>query len=607
MQTYTTQMDAARKGIITPQMEIVAKKEYRTPEEIRQLVAEGKVAIPANKHHECLDPEGIGSMLRTKINVNLGVSRDCKDYNIEMQKVMSAVNMGAEAIMDLSSHGNTQPFRQKLTHECPVMIGTVPVYDSVIHYQRDLAELTAQDFIDVVRLHAEDGVDFVTLHCGITRKTIEQIRKHKRKMNIVSRGGSLVFAWMSMTGNENPFYEHFDEICEICAEHDVTISLGDACRPGCLADATDVCQIEELVRLGELTKRAWAHNVQVMVEGPGHVPLNQVAANMEVQKSICMGAPFYVLGPLVTDIAPGYDHITAAIGGAVAAMSGAAFLCYVTPAEHLALPNVEDVKQGIVASKIAAHAADIAKGIPHARDIDDKMGDARRVLELLNEKLPQHDYPEWKAWVFSHPEVPLKKDDVLHPHEILETIQAVTGGDAIVATDVGQHQMWCAQYYHFSRPGQFITSGGFGTMGFGLGAAMGAAVGNPGKVVVHCTGDGCFRMNCHELCTAEHYNIPVITVIFNNRTLGMVRQWQNLIYQKRFSQTDLDRGPDFVKLAEAYGIQGERAATQPEFEAAFRRAVAAGRPYLIECAIDKDAMVHPMVSAGAPVTDFILD
>ncbi len=274
-------------------MEVVAKKEYRTPEEIRQWVSEGKVAIPANKHHTCLNPEGVGSMLRTKINVNLGVSRDCKDYNIEMQKVMSAVNMGAEAIMDLSSHGNTQPFRQKLTHECPVMIGTVPVYDSVIHYQRDLATLTAQDFIDVVRLHAQDGVDFVTLHCGITRKTIDQIRKHKRKMNIVSRGGSLVFAWMCMTGEENPFYEYYDEILDICREYDVTISLGDACRPGCLADATDVCQIEELVRLGELTKRAWAHNVQVMVEGPGHVPLNQVAANMEVQKSICMGAPFY--------------------------------------------------------------------------------------------------------------------------------------------------------------------------------------------------------------------------------------------------------------------------------------------------------------------------
>lgn len=381
MDKYTTQMDAARKGILTPQMAAVAKKEHMPEEQLMKLVAEGKVAICANRHHTCLDPEGVGSMLRTKVNVNLGVSRDCKDYDIEMKKVMSAVKLGAEAIMDLSSHGDTRPFRRKLTSECPVMIGTVPVYDSVIHYQRDLSTLTARDFVDVVRLHAEDGVDFVTLHCGITRKTIEQIRKHKRKMNIVSRGGSLVFAWMSMTGEENPFYEYFDEILDICEEHDVTISLGDACRPGCLADATDVCQIEELVRLGELTKRAWDHNVQVMVEGPGHVPLDQVAANMEVQKSICMGAPFYVLGPLVTDIAPGYDHITGAIGGAVAAMSGAAFLCYVTPAEHLALPNVEDVKQGIIASKIAAHAADIAKGIPGARERDDRMAEARRALD----------------------------------------------------------------------------------------------------------------------------------------------------------------------------------------------------------------------------------
>lgn len=378
---YTTQMDAARKGIITPQMKIVAQKEYMEEEKLRQLVAEGKVAICANKNHKCLNPEGVGSMLKTKINANIGISRDCKDYDIEMQKVLSAVKLGADAIMDLSSHGNTEPFRKKFVEECPCMIGTVPVYDSVIHYQRDLATLTAKDFVDVVRLHAENGVDFVTLHCGITRKTIDQIKNHKRKMNIVSRGGSLVFAWMSMTGNENPFYECYDEILDICEKYDVTISLGDACRPGCLADATDVCQIEELVRLGELTKRAWAHNVQVMVEGPGHVPLNQVAANMEVQKTLCGGAPFYVLGPLVTDIAPGYDHITAAIGGAVAAMSGASFLCYVTPAEHLALPNVEDVKQGIIASKIAAHAADIAKGIPHARDIDDKMADARRELD----------------------------------------------------------------------------------------------------------------------------------------------------------------------------------------------------------------------------------
>lgn len=268
MRNYTTQMNAAKQGIITPEMKAVAKKEYRTEEEIRALVAEGKVAICANKLHKCIDPNGVGSMLRTKINVNLGISKDCKDYDIEMQKVMAAIDMGAEAIMDLSSHGNTQPFRKKLTSECPAMIGTVPVYDSVIHYQRDLATLTAKDFIDVVRLHAEDGVDFVTLHCGITRKTIEQIKKHKRKMNIVSRGGSLVFAWMSMTGEENPFYEYYDEILDICREYDVTISLGDACRPGCLADASDVCQIEELVRLGELTKRAWAKNVQVMVEVP---------------------------------------------------------------------------------------------------------------------------------------------------------------------------------------------------------------------------------------------------------------------------------------------------------------------------------------------------
>ena len=378
---YSTQMEAARMGIVTPELEAVAKKENRSVEELLPLMASGKMVIPANVNHKSLDPNGVGSMLKTKINVNLGISRDCKEYDIEMKKVMRAVDLGAEAIMDLSSHGNTQPFRQKLCAECPAMIGTVPIYDSVIHYQRDLGTLTAQDFIDVIRLHAQDGVDFVTLHCGITRKTIDQIKNGGRKMNIVSRGGSLVFAWMSMTGNENPFYEYYDEIVEICREYDVTISLGDACRPGCLADATDGCQIEELIMLGELTERAWKRDVQVMVEGPGHVPMDQIAANMKIQQTICKGAPFYVLGPLVTDIAPGYDHITAAIGGAIAAWQGAAFLCYVTPAEHLALPNVDDVHQGIIASKIAAHAADIAKGIPGARDQDDRMADARKVLD----------------------------------------------------------------------------------------------------------------------------------------------------------------------------------------------------------------------------------
>ena len=379
--TYSTQIEAARMGIVTPELETVAAKENRSVDELLPLLAEGKMVIPANIHHTSIDPNGVGGMLRTKVNVNLGISRDCKDYDIEMKKVMRAVELGAESIMDLSSHGDTQPFRRKLCTECPAMIGTVPVYDSVIHYQRDLNTLTAQDFLDVIRMHSEDGVDFVTLHCGITRKTIEQIKNGTREMNIVSRGGSLVFAWMTMTGEENPFYEYFDEIVEICREHDVTISLGDACRPGCLADATDNCQIEELIRLGELTDRAWARDVQVMIEGPGHVPMDQIEANMKIQETLCKGAPFYVLGPLVTDIAPGYDHITAAIGGAIATWSGAAFLCYVTPAEHLALPNVDDVHDGIIASKIAAHAADIAKGIPGARDQDDRMAKARRKLD----------------------------------------------------------------------------------------------------------------------------------------------------------------------------------------------------------------------------------
>ena len=320
-------------------------------------------------------------MLKTKINVNLGTSRDLTDLDMEYEKVSSAVDLGAEAIMDLSSFGDTQKFRRRLTAECPAMIGTVPIYDAVVYYHKPLIQITADEWIDIVRMHAEDGVDFMTIHCGINRDTVEKFKRNKRLMNIVSRGGSIIFAWMEMTGNENPFFERFDEILEICREYDVTLSLGDACRPGSIADGTDASQLSELIALGELTKRAWAKDVQVMIEGPGHMPLNQVAANMEIEKTLCYGAPFYVLGPIVTDIAPGYDHITSAIGGAVAAMSGASFLCYVTPAEHLRLPDLDDVKEGIISARIAAHAADIAKGVPGAADWDNDMSQARRQLD----------------------------------------------------------------------------------------------------------------------------------------------------------------------------------------------------------------------------------
>ena len=378
---YTTQMDAARKGIITKEMEIAAKKEQMDVNEMRELVAKGQVIIPCNKLHTSLDPNAIGSMLKTKINVNLGISRDCKDMDMEIEKVNNAVKMGAESIMDLSSYGDTRTFRKRLTKECPAIIGTVPIYDAVVYYHKPLKEITSQEWLDIVRMHAEDGVDFMTIHCGINKATAGRFKANRRLTNIVSRGGSIIFAWMEMTGEENPFYEHYDEILDICREYDITMSLGDACRPGCIKDASDISQIEELVTLGELTKRAWEKDVQVMVEGPGHMPLNQIAANMEIQKTICQGAPFYVLGPLVTDIAPGYDHITAAIGGAVAAASGASFLCYVTPAEHLRLPNLGDVKEGIIASRIAAHAADIAKGVKGATDGDNAMSTARKKLD----------------------------------------------------------------------------------------------------------------------------------------------------------------------------------------------------------------------------------
>ena len=335
--TFSTQMEAARNHQPTAEMKAVAAKEHLPEKVLMQLMAEGKVIIPCNKRHKSLSPNGVGAALKTKINVNLGTSRDMESVEMELEKVNSAVALGAEAIMDLSSFGDTRKFRQTLVQSCPAMIGTVPIYDAVVYYHKPLMQITSGEWIDIFRMHAEDGVDFMTVHCGLNRQTAERFKRNKRKMNIVSRGGSIMFAWMEMTGLENPFYERFDEILEICREHDVTLSLGDACRPGCLNDGTDAAQIEELIVLGELTKRAWEKDVQVMIEGPGHMPMNQIAANMEIQKTICHGAPFYVLGPIVTDVAPGYDHITAAIGGAIAAQHGAAFLCYVTPAEHLRL------------------------------------------------------------------------------------------------------------------------------------------------------------------------------------------------------------------------------------------------------------------------------
>ena len=374
-------MEAARRGIITSEMKAVAEKEHIEAEKLMGLLAEGRAIIPCNRLHTAISPNGLGSMLRTKINVNLGTSRDMTDLEMEFQKVRSAVEMGAEAIMDLSSFGDTRKFRRCLTEKCPAMIGTVPIYDAVVYYNKPLAQITAAEWIDIARMHAIDGVDFMTVHCGINRETAEKFKKNKRLTNIVSRGGSIIFAWMEMIGNENPFYERFDELLDICREYDVTLSLGDACRPGCIADATDASQIGELITLGELTKRAWARDVQVMIEGPGHMPLNQIAANMEIEKTLCHGAPFYVLGPIVTDVAPGYDHITSAIGGALAAANGAAFLCYVTPAEHLRLPDVDDVKEGIIAARIAAHAADIAKGVPGAADWDRDMSLARKKLD----------------------------------------------------------------------------------------------------------------------------------------------------------------------------------------------------------------------------------
>jgi phosphomethylpyrimidine synthase len=374
-------MDAAKKGILTSQMEQVLENEAISKADLMENVARGHIAIPANRNHLNLTAAGVGQGLKTKINVNLGVSKDVCSFDAEMNKAKLALEYKADAVMDLSVSGDTEGFRKRLVGEIPVMIGTVPIYDTLTRTGKPTQEITIEDWFETVDIHARNGIDFITIHAGLTRKCATSIRTNPRLCGIVSRGGAILFEWMEKTGNENPFYEHFDRLLEVCEAHDVCISLGDGLRPGAIKDSTDAPQIEELITLGELTKRAWARNVQVMIEGPGHVPLHEVEMNMKLQKKLCHNAPFYVLGPLVTDIAPGYDHITSAIGGALAAMHGADFLCYVTPAEHLRLPTADDVKEGIMASKIAAHAGDLAKGIKGVEELDHKMSEARGKLD----------------------------------------------------------------------------------------------------------------------------------------------------------------------------------------------------------------------------------
>ena len=378
---YTTQKNAAQQGILTPQMKDVLAAEAISEDQLMERLAKGTIVVPANKHHKSLIGKGVGEGLSTKINVNLGVSEDCCNIDLELQKVKTAVDMKSDAIMDLSTFGDTRAFRRKTVEISPVMIGTVPTYDAVAQYGKDIKNISVDDLFKVVEMHAEDGVDFMTIHAGLNRIAVERIRKNPRLLHVVSRGGAVLLQWMEENDKENPFYEHFDRLLEICKIYDITLSLGDGLRPGSLKDATDAPQIQELIFLGELTKQAWTEDVQVMIEGPGHVPLDEITANMQLEKKLCHGAPFYVLGPLVTDVAPGYDHITSAIGGAIAASAGADFLCYVTPAEHLRLPDLKDMKEGIVAARIAAHAGDIAKKLPGAIDWDIKMSEARVGLD----------------------------------------------------------------------------------------------------------------------------------------------------------------------------------------------------------------------------------
>ena len=379
-----TQITKARAGEITSEMERVAEKEGMNPEFIRKGVAEGTIVIPANKNHKHIDPNGFGKGLSTKVNANFGTSKDCPEIEKELKKLEVAVEAGADAVMDLSTGEKITETREAILSACNLPLGTVPIYQATVEtLQKDkpIVDMTVDHLFDAIEKHIKQGVDFITVHCGLNLETIRHLRDEGRVTDIVSRGGSFMAAWMLHNNQENPLYEYYDRLLEICYEYDCTLSLGDGLRPGSLADATDRAQIHELLVLGELVDRAREAEVQVMVEGPGHVPVDQIETNIKIQKELCKDAPFYVLGPLVTDIALGYDHITAAIGGTIAASAGADFLCYVTPAEHIGLPTIEDVREGVIATRIAAHAADIAKGIPGAKEKDREMAKARKKLD----------------------------------------------------------------------------------------------------------------------------------------------------------------------------------------------------------------------------------
>jgi phosphomethylpyrimidine synthase len=378
-----TRLEIAKKGIITDEVRQVALMEGVQPEQLSKDIASGLVVIPRNINHN-IKPIAIGKGLRTKINANIGTSKDMVSLEEEMQKLDVLVKYGADAVMDLSTGGPIKDIRRLLLRKAPIPVGTVPIYEAVVkavEKNGSIAKMSVDSLFETIQEHAQEGVDFVTVHCGLTRKTIEILKEDGRILDIVSRGGAFLLEWMIYNDRENPLYEYYDRLLEIARRYDLTLSLGDGARPGCLADATDRTQISELLTLGELRDRAVEAGVQVIIEGPGHIPLNQVELNVRMQKQICKGAPFYVLGPLVTDIAMGYDHIAAAIGGALAGAAGADFLCYVTPSEHIRLPDIEDVKEGVIASKIAAHAADIAKGVKSALDIDIAMSKRRKVLD----------------------------------------------------------------------------------------------------------------------------------------------------------------------------------------------------------------------------------